>query len=354
MSNDDAQNGPFAGAPTPAVAEPPASSGRSYPLAVRDYGLVSAIGLLLQSLPYALARLGVSLAFALAGIIWIVVAFGGAAWLGAHIAGAFGLVWLVICVVGVGWFWGTILRYLLHLIECGHVAVLTELITKGKVGNGAEPMFAYGKRLVTERFGQVNALFALNMTVRGILGAFHRTLDGLAEILPIPGLEGLSNLLNMVLRAATRYLDKVIFSYNLARGESDPWNGAREGLVYYCQNAKPVLMTSAWIVLLEYALTLVLWIVLMAPAAAVTLMLPSAAREGGALVTILIAALLAFALRASFVKPLFMIMIMVRFHALIENQPINAEWNERLAQISDKFRSFSQMGGQAQAAAQSI
>ncbi|MGD0106244.1 MAG: hypothetical protein ABSC06_19715 [Rhodopila sp.] len=35
--------------------------------------------------------------------------------------------------------------------------------------------------------------------------------------------------------AATRYLDKVILSYNLARNENEPWTGAREGLVYYAQ-----------------------------------------------------------------------------------------------------------------------
>ena len=351
MSDGDQQNAPFAATPAQPITAQPASVGHSYPLAIRDHSLLAAIGLLLRSLPYALMRLGVSLAFAFAGLIWIVVAFGGAAWLGGHIAGAFGVVWFIICVVGIGWFWGTILRYLLHLIECGHVAVLTELITKGEVGNGAEPMFAYGKRLVTERFGQVNALFALNMTVRGILAAFHRTLDWLSDLLPIPGLESLLNLLNLVLRAATRYLDKVIFSYNLARNAGDPWTGAREGLVYYCQNAKPILMTSAWIVVLEYALTFALWVILLAPAAAVTLMLPSSVREAGALVTILIAALLAAALRASFVKPLFLIMIMVRFHTLIENQPINEEWNARLLEVSDKFRSLGQMGSQRQGAA---
>lgn len=348
MSDRDQQSIPFASAPAQPPTALPSSVRHSYPLAVRDHGLRTAIGLLLQSLPYALMRLGVSLAFALGGLIWIVVAFGGAAWLGGHIAGAFGVVWFIICVVGIGWFWGTILRYLLHLIECGHVAVLTELITKGEIGNGAEPMFAYGKRLVTERFGQVNLLFGLNMTVRGILGAFHRTLDWLSELLPIPGLESLSNLLNMVLRAATRYLDKVIFSYNLARNDGDPRTGAREGLVYYCQNAKPILKTSAWIVVLEYVMTFVLWVILMAPAAAITLMLPSGVRETGGVVTILIAALLAAALRASFVKPIFLIMIMVRFHTLIENQPINEAWDTRLSEISDKFRSLAQMGSQSQ------
>jgi hypothetical protein len=309
-----------------------------YPLVVRDHGLGTAVSLLMQTLSYALARFGILLGYSVACIIWIVIAIGGAAWLGTHIAGAFGFVWLIACVVGVGWFWGAVLRYVLHLLACGHVAVLTELITKGQVGGGGESMLAYGKRMVTQRFGQVNALFALNMGVRGILGAFHRTLDWIAELLPVPGMESLANLVTMVLRAATRYLDKVILSYNLARGDGDPWRGAREGIVYYAQNAKPILRTSIWIVILERVLTVLLWLVLLVPAGAITWMMPRAVHEAAGIVTILVAALLAGPLRAAFIKPLFLIMIMVRFHALIENQPINQEWDARLAAISDKFR----------------
>jgi hypothetical protein len=309
----------------------------SYPLAVRDYGLASAISLLIQSLPYALARFGILLAFAVACIIWIVVAFGGAALLGTHIGGPFGFVWFLICVGGAGFFWGTVLRYVLHLLACGHVAVLTELITRGQVGNGTESMLAYGRRVVTERFGQVNALYALNLMVRGILSAFHRSLDWVADLLPIPGLEGLASVVNIILRAATRYLDKVILSYNLARGDEDPWRGAREGLVYYAQNAVPILKTSVWIVILERALTVVLWLLLLVPAGAITLMLPRAVHDSGGIATILIAAILAGPLRAAFLKPLFLIMMMVRFHTLIENQPINQEWDARLSSISTQF-----------------
>jgi hypothetical protein len=187
----------------------------SYPLLVRDYSFSTAVSLVWRSLPNALARFGVQLAFTVGVIIWLIVTFGGAAWLGTHIAQAFGLVWLLVCLLGAGWVWATVLRYMMHLIECGHVAVLTELITHGKVGNGTESMFAYGKRIVTERFGEVNLLFGLNALVRGVLNAFHRTLDWIAEIVPFPGLESISSLMTIVLRAATRYLDKVIFSYNL-------------------------------------------------------------------------------------------------------------------------------------------
>jgi len=342
MSSDETMPGvpPTSVWTTPPADPTAAGIPHSYPLAVRDHGLATAFGLMMQSLPYALARCGILLAYSIGGIVWLVVTLGGAAWLGNHIAHVFGLVWFLLCVVGVGWFWGGVLRYLLHLLACGHVAVLTDLITRGQIGNGSEPQLAYGRRVVTQRFGQVNALFGLNMLVRGILQTFHRTLDWIAELLPVPGLESLANLVNTVLRAATRYLDKVILSYNLARNDQDPWRGAREGIVYYCQNARPILETSIWIIVLEYVLSAVLWLLLLAPAAAITVLLPQAVRESAGVATIIIALLLAATLRAAFIKPLFLIMMMVRFHALIEHQPINQEWDARLGSLSDRFRTL--------------
>jgi hypothetical protein len=315
---------------------------QQYPLAIRDSSLSSAFVLLVRSLPYALARFGVLLASSIACIIWIVITIGGAVWLGDHIAKAFGGVWFIGCAAAAGWLWTTLLRYVLHLLECGHVAVLTELIVHGSVGNGQESMIAYGKRIVTERFGEINALFAMNLAVRGILTAFHNTLDWIAGALPIPGLESLTSLATAILRAATRYMDKVIFSYNLARGGENPWQGARDGIVYYCQNAKPILKTSIWIVALEMALSVGLWLLLLVPAAGITVLLPSSVREMGGLVTVLIAILLALTARAAFVKPLFLIMIMTRFHALIEHQPIDAALVAEFDQLSGKFRDLGQ------------
>ena len=253
----------------------------AYRLVERDASLTAAVGLMQQSLPYAVARFGVLFGASVVGIVWLTIMIGGGAWLSDHIAHAFGVVWVLFCLVGAGFVWGTLLRYALHLIDCGHVAVLTELITQGRVGNGAESMFAYGRRVVTARFGQVNLLFGLNALVRGVLQAFHRTLDWLGELLPIPGLDGLARLLDIVLGAATRYLDKVIFSYTLARGDGDPWQISREGVVYYCQNAKPILGTAVRVVIFEYVLTALLWVLLLAPAGLVTLALPHAVRESG-------------------------------------------------------------------------
>lgn len=329
--------------PGPAWGAPPAGPVRhAYPLAVRDPSLAAAFGLMMRSLPYALARFGVLLAAAVATILWLAVTFGGAAFLGTHVAAVFGWVWAIGCLALAGFVWGTMLRYALHLIECGHVAVLTELVTRGQVGNGQEPMFAYGRRVVSARFAQANVLFGLNALVRGVVEAFHRTLDWIAGLVPIPGLEQAARLIDIVLKGATRYLDKVIFSYSLARGDADPWRSSREGLVYYAQNAKPVLTTAIWSVILERVLTVALWLVLLIPAGLVTLALPASVRETGAVATVVVAALLAGPLRAAFVKPLFLIMMMVRFHGAIEGQPINPEWDARLAAVSDGFRALGQ------------
>jgi hypothetical protein len=313
----------------------------SYPLAVRSYSLFSAFGLLLRTLPYALARFAVLMTFSLASIIWVIVTLGGSFWLGAHVAPAFGWVWFLSGAFLAGWFWIASLRYFLHLIDCGHVAVLTQLIVQGRVDNGTESMFAYGRRIVTEHFGQVNVLFAMNLLVRGVLNAFHRTLDWIAEALPIPGLGAIASLLTAILRAATRYMDKAILSYNLARHAENPWNSARDGIVYYCQNAKPILKTAAWIVVAELVLSVILWLLLLGPAAAITVMLPPAARGLGVL-PVIIAVLFALSARGAFVKPLFLIMILVRFHTAIEGQPIRQDWVARLDQLSRKFRNLEQ------------
>ncbi len=327
--------------PGSGFAAAPGAVRHHYPLAVRSASLATAFGLLMRTLPYALARFGIMLAATIATIIWIVIVFGGAAFLGTHIAQAFGWLWFILCLLATGFFWSGILRYLLHLVAAGHTAVLTDLITKDTVGNGNEGMFAYGIRVVREKFIQINLLYVMKGMARAVVAALHRTLDFIAGLLPIPGLDGLAKLIDIVLRAATRYLDEVILSYTLARGDN-PWTCAREGLVYYAQNAKPILMTAVRIAILERVLTVVMWLLLLAPAGLITVMLPASARESGGLVTILIAILLAGSLRAAFVKPLFLIIIMVRYHALIENQPIQAEWDHKLAEISSKFREFGE------------
>jgi hypothetical protein len=308
-----------------------------YPLAIKDASFGTAFGLLMRTLPYAMVRFGINIAVSILTIVFWVVCLGGAAFLAAKVAPAVGWIWAIAWIVAFGFFWRLVLRYFLYLLKAGHIAVLTELITKGQIGNGQEGMFAYGKRVVTERFGEVSALFAVDVLVKGVVRAFNRTLDFIGSLLPIPALQQLMAVVKAVISAATTYIDETLFSYALAREEKVRWPSARDGLVYYAQNAKEILKTSAWIVVIDFVLTFVTWLIMLAPAYAISHALPKE-MVLASVVALVIALLFAGSVRHAFVKPLFLIMVMTKFHVSVQGQPINLEWEARLESISDKFR----------------
>jgi hypothetical protein len=192
---------------------------------------------------------------------------------------------------------------------------------------------------VTERFGQVNAMFALDLLIAGIVGAFNRTLNWVASLLPIPGLDSMVGIVNQVLRASTTYIDETIFSYNLARGDENVFRSSKDGLIYYAQNAKEVLKTGLLVVVLDRLATVVIWVLMLAPGALVSWVLPG--NTGGVLMVVA-AVLFAGSVRSAFLKPLFLIMVMVKFHSTARNQAINLEWDQRLTGASTKFGELKQ------------
>jgi hypothetical protein len=292
----------------------------------------------MKTLPYAIARFGILLAVTVITIIWGTLTFGGGAWLTSHLHGIVGLGWIAIGCGAYGYIWYTIVRYFLYMLKCGHIAVLTELITEGRISNDGSGMFAYGKQVVKDRFGQVNILFAMDLLIDGVIKAFNRTLDWISNLIPIPGLDSLMNVVKAIIFSAATYIDETIFSYTLARGESNPWQGGVDGLIYYCQNAKEVLKTAVWIVILDKVLTVVLWVIMLAPAFLVVHLFGS----GLGIAALVIAVLFAANIRSAFLKPLFLIMIMSKFHVSVEGQPINAEWDARLTKVSGKFNELKE------------
>jgi hypothetical protein len=310
----------------------------SYPLTVEHAGLGSAVSLLGRTMPYALVRFGILVGFTVATVAWFGLVIGLTAVFSKAIHPWIGVAWLMAGLGAYGYAWWFVVRYALYLIQAGHVAVLTELITTGQIANGTEGMFGYGKRIVVERFGQVNLLFALDMLVRGVVRAFNRTLDWISSFLPIPGVRTVVGVVNAVVRAATTYIDETIFSYNLARGDDNAWRSSKDALIYYAQNSTEILKTAVYVVVLDYVLTAATWVVMLAPAFLMLALLPDAAKPGGFLAGLAVAALLASNVRQAFLKPLFLVMVMTKFHVVVRNQAINAEWDGRLTGLSSKFQ----------------
>jgi len=142
---------------------------------------------------------------------------------------------------------------------------------------------------------------------------------------------------NAVVRAATTYIDETIFSYNLARGDDNAWRSSKDALIYYAQNSTEILKTALYVVVLDKVLTAVLWVVMLLPAGLVVAILPMSLKFGGLFVGFGIAALFASNARQAFLKPLFLVMVMTKFHVAVRNQAIDLEWDARLSSLSGKF-----------------
>ena len=326
-------------------SHPDAPVRHSYPLVIEQAGFGTAFPLLVRTMPYALVRFGLLLAFSIGTIIWFAMVFGIGAFLAAKVHPWIGIGWWIAGFGVYGWAWWVVVRYALYLVQAGHIAVLTELVTTGSIAHGSEGMFQYGKRIVTERFGQVSILFGLDLLIRGVVRAFNRTLNFVANFIPIPGLQSIVGIVSAIVRAATTYIDETIFSYNLARGDQNAWRSSKDGLIYYCQNSKEILKTAVWVVVLDAALTAAIWAVMLLPAFLLLAILPETWKPGGFIAGFVVAALFASNVRQAFLKPIFLVMVMTRFHVLVRNQAINAEWDERLTRLSKKFGEIKAKAG---------
>lgn len=313
----------------------------TYPIEIKDAGFGTAVGLLMKTLPYVAVRFGILLAFSVATILYFTIVLGGGGWLASK-DGIFALMGFGFIGVGFGlygYLWWFIVRYFLYLLKAGHIAVLTELILYGKISDAGKGQFAYGKEVVKKNFGQVNILFGIDLLIKGVIRAFNRILNFASSLIPIPGLKNVMGIVKAIIAAATTFIDETLFSYSLARGDPNRWRSSRDGLIYYCQNPKEILKTAVWVVILDYVLTFAVWILFLAPAFLITAIIPAGPIQAmGGLAAFIIAALFAGNVKAAVLHPLFLIMVMIKFHVTVQGQEINESWDEKLSGMSRKFK----------------
>ena len=187
-----------------------------------DFSIARAIGLMVRTAPFIALRLVIYFGITLAYII----ATGGGAAIGyglGHISddpssyGVFGgLAGFVVVSVAVYW----VREYILYIVKAGHIAVLVKLI-EGEDLPAGQSQIDYAKAEVTARFGEANALFALDQIVKAVVGTITGLLGGVAAIIPLPGLDGLVRFVNAVVRMALTYVDELILAYNIRTGTAN-------------------------------------------------------------------------------------------------------------------------------------
>jgi hypothetical protein len=234
-------------------------------------------------------------------------------------------------VVSIALYW--IREYILYVVKAGHIAVMVHLIDGRDIPNGQDQI-AYAKDVVKERFAEANILFVVDQLVKGAIRAITGLIGGIAAFLPIPGLGGLVAFINTVIRLSLTYVDEIILGYNIRINSSSPFETARQGVVLYAQNGKTMVKNAVWLAVIMWGVSFVIFLLMLAPAAAIMWFIPG--QLGGW--AFVLAILLAWAFKAAFIEPFAIACLMQVYFKTIEGQVPNAEWDQRLAEASSKFR----------------
>jgi hypothetical protein len=321
-----------------------------------DFSISRSLGLMAKTMPFIVFRVvvyaGIAVAYVLvtgvgAGVGWGIGAFGdddfrGAAtfWGGAV---GFGL------TAGVLYF---LREYILYMVKAGHIAVLVKLIDGETVPDG-QGQLSYATDVVKARFAEASVLFAVDQLVRGVLAAIIGIVQGIAALLPIPGLQNIVGLIRAFLRISVGFVDEVILAYAIRTNSTNPWASAQTALVLYAQNYKVMLKNAAWLTLITYGLAFIVFLVMLAPAAALVYLVPGGWSAGG----FVFAIIFAWAVKTALIEPFAIACLMQVYFAVTDGQTPDPEWDQRIGAVSRKFNEIKERaarwmgGGQGTAAA---
>jgi len=306
-----------------------------------DFSIAKALGLMIRTAPFLIFRALVY--FGVAAAMVIVTGAGAGAGYGIGIFGdedfqASSTIWGGIAGFGLTAAVIFFLRdYLLYLVKAGQIAVMVEYLDGRPVPYG-QGQIAFARGVVTERFGQASALFALDRLVKGVIGVITGLIEGVMTLLPIPGLNQLMAAVRAYLRLSVGLVDEVILAHAIRTRSENAWEAAHDGLVLYAQNGRAMLVNAAWLTLISWLLAVAVFVFMLAPAAALVWLLPGDASAG----MYVFALVFAWAVKAAVIEPFALACMLQVFFNVTAGQEPQPEWRGRLTQISDKFRQLGE------------
>lgn len=301
-----------------------------------SFSIRKSMSLMLQTLPFIVLRGAVYFGITLAYILFTGVGSGigwGIGGLGDEGFKASATVWGG--VLGFGLTAGVMYflrEYILYLVKAGHIAAMV-LLLDGKTMPEGTSQIEYARNVVQKRFAQASVLFALDQLIKGVLRAVTGLVQGITSLLPVPGLQQLMGLVRAFLRIAVGLIDEVILAYSIRTESQNPWVSARTALILYAQNAPGMLKNAAWLTAMVYGLSFFVFLLFLAPAAALVYMLPGAWSAGG----VVFAILFAWAVKASIIEPFAIACLLQSYFQAIEGQTPDAAWEARIDGASRKF-----------------
>ena len=306
-----------------------------------DFSVGAALHLMRQTLPFVLFRVVVYFTIAVA----YVLATGAGAGIGWGVGAAGDEEFRAQAIfwggtAGFGLTAGVILflrQYILYIVKAGHIAVMVEFM-EGRDLPAGRSQITHARDVVQTRFATANVLFGVDLLIKGVLKAVTGLVQGLSNLLPIPGVNQMMGIIRAFLRLAVGMIDEVILAYLIRAKSENPWRDAQTALILYGQNYKPMLKNAFWLTFIVYGLAALVFVIMLVPAAAVVYLIPGAWSAGG----FVFALLFAWAFKVALIEPFAVACMLQVYFGKIEGQTPDPVWEEKLSSISTKFRKLGE------------
>jgi hypothetical protein len=294
-------------------------------------------------MPFVWAKLLLGLATVLISAVLFGILMG-LAWL--FNSESVGVIMFVIWISAVGVVRFIIMHYMGYLVKAGHIAVMVEAVTTGRVPDN---QVAYGKQMVTERFANSNIYFAVDKLVSGAVKQIQRGIGKLGNALDfIPGMKQVAGLTQFFIELSLGYIDECCLGYTFYKKEQGAFKSAADGVVIYAQNVKILLgsaaKTMAMVLLGMAGITLGLFLVL-------GILFRIFAWPGW--VAFVIALLIALAIKFAFMDSFILARTMTAYMGVAPTTVITFDLYSKLSGISSKFKELFTKGQQEEPSAQS-
>ncbi|WP_205596468.1 hypothetical protein [Wenzhouxiangella sp. XN201] len=299
-----------------------------------DFKIGEVLGLMAKTMPFLIFRFLIYFGITLAYVLVTGVGAGIGYFVG-HIGddpGAFS-VWGGLVGFGITSAILYFLReYLLYMVKAGHIAVLVELLEGRELPEG-RGQIDYAQGIVRERFVESSVLFGIDQLIKAVLKAFNRAFFTITAFIPIPGLQGVVKFINTVVNLSLTYLDEVILAHNMRTKSDNPWRSGQTALILYAQNYKTFLKNAFWLAFFIWAMTFLVFLVVLLPVAGLVSLFPGTA----GILTLVIALVFAWGIKQAVIEPIGMTALMQVYFKVTEGQEPNPEWDDKLSSVSKKF-----------------
>ncbi len=282
---------------------------------------------------FAMAKLLLGGATILISVVLLAILMG-LGWL-------FGEGGMVICIIiwlgltGIVRF--AIMHYFGYLVKAGHVAVLAEAVTTGKV---PDHQVNYGKEKVKERFATANVYFAVDKLVKGAVKQIQNGIQKLGNAMDfIPGMGAITSAAKFFVDLSLGYIDECCLGYTFYKKEQGAFQSACDGVVIYAQNIKELLKNAAKTMLKVILLSIVVVLVVFVPVGLLFKLL-----NWSALLAFLLALFIAWVVKFAFLDSYILCQTMASYMAVAPNTQIAFDLYGKLSGISSSFKKLYNEG----------